>query len=81
MTAEEYLKRMQDPLWYGEQDENGVDLSLIRANLQLTPEDRLLKGDQGRQSALELLRYARQHREQERKQPASNRADIEAPRG
>jgi hypothetical protein len=48
MTGEEYLEKMRDPPWYGEQDENGVDLSLIRANLRLTPEDRLLKGDAGR---------------------------------
>jgi hypothetical protein len=45
MTAEEYLKKMQDPLWYGEQDENGVDLSLIRSNLELTPTERVRKGD------------------------------------
>jgi hypothetical protein len=54
MTAEEYLKKMQDPLWYGEQDENGVDLSLIRANLLLTPEQRLLKGDRATKDALRL---------------------------
>ena len=45
MTAEEYLKKMRDPLWYGEQDENGVDLSLIRSNLQLTPTERVRKGE------------------------------------
>ena len=28
---------MHDPLWYGEQDENGVDLSLIRSNLERSP--------------------------------------------
>ena len=28
---------------YGEQDENGVDLSLLRENLKLTPEQRWLK--------------------------------------
>jgi hypothetical protein len=75
MTAEEYLQKMKDPLWYGEQDENGVDLSLIRANLQLTPEERLLKGDQGRRSALELLKYGQQHREHERKHSSPNRSD------
>jgi hypothetical protein len=26
---------------YGEQDENGIDLSLLRANLRLTPTERL----------------------------------------
>jgi hypothetical protein len=28
---------------YGEQDENGVDLSLLRENLKLTPRERLAK--------------------------------------
>ena len=49
-------------LWYGEQDENGVDLSLIRENLKLTPSERLLRGDRARQSALQLLEYGRQQR-------------------
>jgi hypothetical protein len=65
MTADEYLKKMQDPLWYGEQDENGVDLSLIRSILELTPEQRLLQGDQGRFSALELRKYGELHRANE----------------
>ena len=36
MTPEEYLAKTRDPKWYGEQNENGVDLSLIRENLRLT---------------------------------------------
>jgi len=40
---EAYLKKLADPLYYGEQDENGVDLSLIRENLKLTPQERLRK--------------------------------------
>ncbi len=28
---------------YGDQDENGIDLSLIRANLKLTPSERFYK--------------------------------------
>ena len=59
MTVEEYLRRSADPRWYGEQDENGVDLSLIRDNLRLTPEERLLRGDRARRGALELQRHAR----------------------
>lgn len=70
MSAEEYLKRMRDPKWYGEQDENGVDLSLIRSNLKLTPKERLLRADQGWRDALELLEYARRHAQ---KQAAKNR--------
>ena len=54
MTAEEYLKKMQDPLWYGEQDENGVDLSLIRANLDKTPTERLRQADRATTDALRI---------------------------
>lgn len=52
-----------DPLWYGEQDENGVDLSLIRENLKLSPKDRLLRGDRATRDALRLLEYGRRQRE------------------
>lgn len=70
MTLEEYLKTHCGPLCYGEQDENGVDLSLIRSNLQNTPEERLIRGDHGRRSALELLKYGKLARE---KRSAANR--------
>jgi hypothetical protein len=64
-AADEYLKKLQDPLWYGEQDENRVDLSLIRSNLMLSPEERLLRGDRARRNALELLEYGRRQRERD----------------
>ena len=48
---------------YGEQDENGVDLSLIRMNLRLTPAERLRRGDKARRDALQLLEYGRRNRE------------------
>jgi hypothetical protein len=57
----------RSPLWYGEQDENGVDLSLIRSNLRLSPEDRLLQGDRARDSTLRLMEYGRRQREHEAK--------------
>lgn len=47
---------------YGEQDENGTDLSLIRWLLGMSPEQRMLCGDRGRESALELLNCGRRHR-------------------
>lgn len=50
--------------WYGEQDANGVDISLIRANLRLSVDERLAKGDQGRLSAQQLMRYPRQDGDQ-----------------
>jgi len=51
------------PHYYGEQDENGVDLSLIRENLKLTPLERIRRGDLARRQTLRLLEYGRRHRE------------------
>jgi hypothetical protein len=48
------------PPWYGEQDENGIDLSLTRGNLRLTPLERIRKA--ARRQALKLLEYGRKHR-------------------
>ena len=55
--------RFFGPGYYGEQDENGVDLSLIRENLKLTSLERIRKGDAARRQALLLLEYGRRHRE------------------
>lgn len=49
---------------YGEQDENGIDLSLIRANLRLTPLERIRRGDVARRRTLELMEYGRRHRQE-----------------
>ena len=51
------------PLGYGDQDANGVDLSLIRENLKLTPRERLVRADRARRSALRLLECGRRQRE------------------
>jgi len=59
MTAEEYLQKLKDPLWYGEQDENGVDLSLIRSMLKLTPTERIRRMDKARLDSLWLRENAR----------------------
>lgn len=50
------------PNYYGEQDENGIDLSLIRENLKLTPEERIRKGDRARRQALKLRKQAQNGR-------------------
>ena len=51
-TGEDDRLGMTDEQWsvfkrltsgYGDQDENGIDLSLLRANLKLTPNQRLTK--------------------------------------
>ncbi len=51
------------PDYFGEQDENGIDLSLIRENLKLTPLERIRRGDMARRQALRLLEYGRRFRE------------------
>jgi hypothetical protein len=53
-----------DPNGYGEQDENGVDLSLIRELLKLTPLERLRRGDKARRDALRLRDHGRRIREE-----------------
>jgi hypothetical protein len=51
------------PGWYGEQDENGVDLSLIRESLKLTPTQRLRRADRAWRDTLRLMEHARRNRE------------------
>ena len=67
MTAEE-RQRMED--WirqncgrrqYGEQDENGVDMSIIRSNLRLSPLERLRLGDRATTDMLRLRENARRN--------------------
>jgi hypothetical protein len=58
----ESTRSIQTP--YGEQDENGTDLSLIRANLRLSAVQRLAQGDRARRSALQLLEYGKHTRHQ-----------------
>ena len=52
MTIEEYLEKSKNPLWYGEQDENGLDLSIIRENLNRTPTERLHRGERATSDCL-----------------------------
>jgi hypothetical protein len=40
---------------YGYQDENGIDLSLIRANLQLTPDERVKQAQKAAQQLARML--------------------------
>jgi len=64
MTPDEYLARLRDPRWYGERDENGVDVSLIREILRLSPTERLRRADRARRDALRLQEYGRRNREE-----------------
>ena len=54
-------QRAQQEAWlrahpYGEQDENGINLSLLRANLRLTPTERYRNHQRALRLALEIRR-------------------------
>ena len=46
MTDEQWARFQEYTHGYGDQDENGVDLSLLRYNLKLTPTERIIKNQQ-----------------------------------
>jgi hypothetical protein len=48
---------------YGEQDENGVDVSLIRAQLAMSPRERVEFMDRFADDCLQLLEIGRRNRE------------------
>jgi hypothetical protein len=60
-------RRPSRPLgpYCAEQDENGVDLSLIRENLKLTPLERARKAERLRRGVLRMHELARVRRHQE----------------
>ncbi len=45
--------------WASIQDENGVDLTLIRSALRLTPEERMERADAARRQAIDIRTNAR----------------------
>jgi hypothetical protein len=51
--------RQRIPTPYGEQNENGTDLSLIRLQMKLSPTERVRQADAATASALWILRNAR----------------------
>lgn len=55
-----YLKEHCGPHCYGEQDENGIDLSLIRSNLELTPLERIRRHDACLRDVLRLQKIGRE---------------------
>ena len=55
MTAAQWAQWQAYTHGYGEQDANGIDLSCLRANLRLTPTERLEK----HQRALKLVQEVR----------------------
>jgi hypothetical protein len=59
MSPEQGEWRREYTRGYGDQDENGTDLSQLRENLRLTPTERLRKHQKGLRLMLEVRRAAR----------------------
>lgn len=59
---DQWMKEYYQKYPFGEQDEHGTDLSQLRANLRLTPEERLAKHDRFAASVLELMRAGQDYR-------------------
>jgi hypothetical protein len=57
------LPPIQFPVSYGDQDENGVDLSLIRHMLAMTPRERVQQMSKACRDTYWLYEYGRRHRE------------------
>ena len=59
MTLDEYIQKNCQAGQYGDQDRNGVDLSLIRETLRLSPVERLGKADRATTDALTIRKQCR----------------------
>lgn len=59
MTPEQWAWFQRHTQGYGDQDENGIDLSSLRRNLGLTPAQRLDRLQQAVNSLREVGRHAR----------------------
>ena len=71
-AAEEELIRFQqeNPHYWGDQDENGVDLARLRENLKLTPAERLDQHEGARQFAYQLKEAGAKFRAAQRSRPS-----------
>ena len=56
MTEEQWLRFKSWTTGHGEQDENGVDLTLLRANLKLSPTERIEKMRRSLAAVMEVRR-------------------------
>lgn len=59
---DEWVREYYAKFPYGEQDENGIDLSLLKENLKLTPTQRLAKHNRALAFMRELQRAGTAHR-------------------
>ncbi len=58
-----YLQKIAEAHYYGDQDENGIDLSLLKRNLTLTVHERLVRSSRARKNMLRLRDIGRQNRQ------------------
>jgi hypothetical protein len=56
MTEDQYQQFLETSSTFGQQDENGVDLSLLYANLKLSPTERIEKMRRSLATVLEVRR-------------------------
>ncbi len=56
MTEEQWARFQEYTHGYGDQDENGIDLSTLRENLKLTPSQRLARLQKAAEFHMELRR-------------------------
>lgn len=66
LTWEEYAELIKPYInTYGDQDENGIDLSLIRENLKLTATERVRQGDRHARGTERLIELGRRYRQEQ----------------
>ena len=53
---DEWMRDYYAQFPYGEQDEHGIDLSLLRENLKLTPTERMIQHHRALELAMEVRR-------------------------
>ena len=62
LTEEQWEQVKRATTGYGEQGANGYDLSMFRANLRLTPTERIQKMQRAHNFFVEVARAGREHR-------------------
>jgi hypothetical protein len=60
---DDYLSKLRDPCYYGEYSESGVDISLIKYMLSLTPLERVRRMEQHARDSQMLMEYGRRTRQ------------------
>ncbi len=70
LTEEQREQVKRTTTGYGEQGANGYDLSIFRANLRLTPTERIQKMEWALIFAQEVERAGREHRLSKRDHPS-----------